>query len=94
MGQEDLGACVILCQRDIDELKTNTARLKFISKYDTPVVYGLFDSRINRKLRRYVEKEARKEEADVAFVFGQGDLGGDIFKGKIYHCELYQYRKS
>ena len=54
---------------------------------------GLFDSSTTRKLRKYVEKKARKEKADIALITTQTDFYGDIFRYSSYYYELYQYRK-
>jgi len=103
MGQESLGNCTIISPDDKVKLKinlielVNSGTLELINKtrndhFETPIMKAFTDNGVRKKLRDYIEKDARKKEADLAYIEFQGEFGG--FKSQVsYSYLLYKYKK-
>lgn len=94
MGQKDLGTCLILSSEDIKFLGlTNFPQIEQIgSEYQTPSIpFFLYTRKVNKKLRNYIEKVARKQNADLALITHQGDSRGFIDE-REYSFKLYRYQ--
>jgi hypothetical protein len=93
MGQKDLGTCIILSQEDTEKLKINLDEFKFVGDVKLFPVKGIFDFRIKRKLRKKVERVAKKYGADIAVVYLQFDHEDIIFSEMSYDFNLYKYKE-
>ncbi|VVB83403.1 Uncharacterised protein [uncultured archaeon] len=92
MGQKDLGTCVILSQEDTEHLGIDLNKLEFIGEAKLSSVGGIFEHRIKRKLRRRIEKAAKKYDADIAVINGQFDFYETIITYISYDFNLYKYK--
>jgi hypothetical protein len=90
MGQKDLGTCVILCKEDISKLNIRMDSLEHISDFNTPEVSGFSDQGKRRKLRSYIEKEARKCYADIALITLESSGSSSV----EYSYSLYKYNNN
>ena len=92
MGQKDLGTCLILSTDDVKKLHVNLDKLVLFCVNDTPYIRGISETRIKKKLRKYIESVAFKEDADVAVITSQSDSNYPFTQGVNYTFHLYAYK--
>ncbi|MEK6827094.1 MAG: hypothetical protein AABX99_01260 [Nanoarchaeota archaeon] len=91
MGQKDLETCVVLSLNDTEKLKIDLNELEYVCDVEISPEKGFLDSEIKRKLRREIEKEAKKYEADIAVIHTQ-DCTEDFLTSIKYGFSLYKYK--
>lgn len=71
MGRKDLGTCIIISKEDVNNLGIKLRNLQKIDDFRTPsrIISPLFIG--GKRLIRYVERKAKKEEADLAIITRQ-----------------------
>jgi hypothetical protein len=71
MGRKDLGICVVMSKEDADKLGIKLNKLQKIDNFRTPSRTFFPFSMKEKRLRIYIERKARKEEADLAVITRQ-----------------------
>jgi hypothetical protein len=69
LGQKDLGTCIIISEEDVFHLKIDLNNLQKRSDFHTPLKLISFSSiRVRKRLKKYIERKASQEEADIAII--------------------------
>jgi hypothetical protein len=77
---------------DIKKMRIHLDQLTLICEAQTPSIKGLFSSSTKKRLRNYIEKEARKYEADIAVITHQVETENSVTTSIDYSFSLYDYR--
>ena len=92
MGRKDLGTCIMMSEEDFERLGIKLDNLQKIDNFHTHL--ASVDSFFNpyKKLRRYIEKSAKKEKADLAVITREPHEFTPRTEFVFYEYALYRYK--
>ncbi|MCX6746964.1 MAG: hypothetical protein NTU63_02395 [Candidatus Pacearchaeota archaeon] len=93
IGRQDLGMFVIMSEEDIIKLGIKLNRLQKIDNFRTPSksINSVFPMN-EKRLRKYIERSAKREKADVAVITRQTHEFTPLAEYISCEYSLYKYK--
>ncbi|MBW3019737.1 hypothetical protein KY334_00410 [Candidatus Woesearchaeota archaeon] len=90
MSKEELSLCSIISIEDVKRMQINLENYILTREIKTPLMTGLTGRGVNFKLQKYIQREADKNNADLAIVKSQIDIYELLFINRSYQVSLYK----
>ena len=92
MGRQDLGTCIIMSREDVGKLGIRLQKLQKIDNFITPSLKTPSFFNVEKRLIKYVERKARKVEADIVIITSQIHSFTSLQEYVAYKYSLYRYK--